>query len=86
MISIRKEQNAFHPNAEQKILNLGNELFGLVRSSEEQTIAFVCNLSDSPKTFEIEAELDQLDYDLISAKNIEKKELKPYQCMWLTGK
>ncbi len=86
LISIRKEQNAFHPNAEQKILNLGNELFGLVRSSEEQTIAFVCNLSDSPKTFEIEAELDQLDYDLISAKNIEKKELKPYQCMWLTGK
>lgn len=83
-ISIRKKQAAFHPNAKQEILDLGNELFGLVRTSDSQTVTLICNLTDQNISFELEEGFGELNYDLISAKNIDKKELKPYQCLWLT--
>lgn len=84
LISIRKKQTAFHPNAKQEILDLDNELFGLIRTSASQTIMLICNLSDQNKSFELREGYEEVNYDLISEKNIDKKELKPYQCLWLT--
>lgn len=85
LISIRKKQTAFHPNAKQEILDLDNELFGLIRTSASQTIVLICNLTDQNKCFELREGYEEVNYDLISEKNIDKKELlKPYQCLWLT--
>lgn len=83
LISIRKKQTAFHPNAKQEILDLDNELFGLIRTSASQTIVLICNLTDQNKSFELKEGYEEVNYDLISEKNIDKKELKPYQCLWL---
>jgi sucrose phosphorylase len=84
LILLRKKQAAFHPNAEQEILDLGKELFAIVRRSPQQTIAFVANLSATKTTFELPADLTELSHDLISNSRINKMELEPYQCYWLT--
>ena len=84
LISIRKKQAAFHPNAKQEILELGNELFGLLRTSDSQTIVLVCNLTNQTRSFELGKVFDEMNYDLITGKSFNKKELAPYQCVWLT--
>lgn len=53
LISLRKKQPSFHPNAKQEILNLGIELFGLVRESESQTIVLVANLTDQTVSYKL---------------------------------
>lgn len=84
-ISIRKQQTAFHPNAKQEILYLGNELFGLVRKSEKQTIVLIANLTSENKLFELPDGLG-FNFDLISNSEKTDKELQPYQCIWLSSK
>ena len=83
MISIRKEQPAFHPNAKQKILELGNDLFGMVRESENQTIVVVVNLTDHEKVFKLPVGFEGFKFDLISEEQIIHNDLQPYQYMWL---
>ncbi len=81
LIVLRKKQPAFHPNATQKIVDLGNELFGLVRESEEQTIVLIANLTPEIRTAELP---EGFSIDLISNSEVTSKELQPYQCLWLT--
>lgn len=83
LIGIRKEQKAFHPNARQEILDLGKELFGLVRNSEGQTLVVVANLTDQEKIFELSLSYSAFNYDLISQQRMLDNKLKPYQCVWL---
>lgn len=80
-ISLRKQQAAFHPNAKQEILDLGSEVFALVRESQEQKIILVTNLTSGVKTVEVP---EGFNFDLISNTKISSKELQPYQCLWLT--
>lgn len=83
LIKIRKQQKAFHPNAKQKILELGDELFGLVRESEEQTLILLTNLTDHENAFELSPLYSVFNYDLISQQRIQNNRLKPYQSVWL---
>ena len=80
LIKIRKAQPAFHPNAGQKILDLGKELFGLIRKSEDQTILLIVNLSAENKTID---RPEAFSFDLITNTEIRSNEVKPYQCLWL---
>ncbi|WP_346860514.1 alpha-amylase family glycosyl hydrolase [uncultured Draconibacterium sp.] len=84
LITLRKKQAAFHPNAKQEIIDLGKEVFAMVRRSPEQTIVVVVNLSASKTAFELPADLTELNHDLISDSKINKRELKAYQCCWFT--
>ena len=86
LISIRKKQKAFHPNAEQKILNLGDKLFGLVRASQnlEQTIVLIVNLTSEKQSFKLPENFKNYTFDIIQNGKIKKNELHPYQCLWLT--
>jgi glycosidase len=90
----RASAPAFHPNASQEVLDLGNEVFGLVRSStdEQQSIVCLYNFSSHPKS---PKPLDKIKHwfpacqakDLISGGEIDwaGKELvlRPYQALWL---
>ncbi|WP_167618052.1 alpha-amylase family glycosyl hydrolase [Maribellus sediminis] len=82
LISLRKQQSAFHPNAEQEILDMGSNLFGLIRKCKDQSILCVVNLSAEIKSAEWP---DEYSFDLITGSEIQAKELAPYQCLWLTG-
>ncbi len=87
LISIRKKQKAFHPNAGQEILNFGNQLLSLVRTSknEEQQILVLANLTDENQSFILPQKFGNYNYDLIQNKIIAQQTLKPYQCFWLTN-
>ena len=82
-ILLRKKQEAFHPNAKQEILDLGKEIFGLVRESKDQKIMLLVNLTAERRKFDIPK---QYTFDLISNAKITTGELAPYQCLWLVRK
>lgn len=94
LISIRKRQKAFHPNATQFTLQLGNDVFGLWRQSidRKQSIFCINNISSETVTVSLsEVNLISTDawFDLITDTPIESStgelELKPYQSVWISN-
>lgn len=95
LIRIRSQQPAFHPNATQFTLHLGDQIFGFWRQSinREQSIFCIHNISDQKVTIALSSiNLISTDnwFDLISNLCIEDMHqdllLEPYQSIWLTNK
>nr|WP_237742322.1 sugar phosphorylase [Gayadomonas joobiniege] len=94
LISIRKKQPAFHPNAVQFTLQLGDQLLGFWRQSQnrKQSIFCIFNVSDQPQSIPL-AEINLIDtddwHDLLSDIKFSDMqgylELAPYQPIWLTN-
>ena len=89
MIKTRRNQEAFHPNADFEILDLGPQLFAIKRSAANQTICAVANVSAA----RVEASLPSrgtggMMKDLISGEMVDPNsfDLKPYQYLWLEAK
>lgn len=93
-LRIRSKQPAFHPNATQFTMPLGDRVFGVWRQSldRSQSIFALHNVSDQP------IELSQLSmnliederwFDLLSGDAIDMDHkavvLAPYQCRWITN-
>ncbi len=79
-IRIRSKHKAFHPEGEQKILNLGKELFALERISPDKKERILCvhNVSDK------EVVAKGKGKDLISGRRYSGKiKVEPYQFLWL---
>ena len=94
LIHIRRKQPAFHPNATQYTLHLGDQLFAFWRQSPDrrQSIFAINNISDTPQPLAMsDLNLIELDTwtDLISGQRFEDThqtvELAPYQTFWLTN-
>lgn len=94
LIRIRRRQPAFHPNATQYTLHLGERLFGFWRQSarREQSVFAVHNLSPRRQLLSLSSlNLVSTDpwHDLISGQPIEELQgkiaLAPYQSLWLTN-
>jgi sucrose phosphorylase len=95
LLAVRTKQSAFHPNATQFTLHLGDNIFGFWRQSpkRDQSIFCIHNVSDKSITIPLNAiNLIQMDswIDLISGtkySDVEKEiVLAPYQFVWLTNK
>ena len=95
IISIRKKQPAFHPNATQFTLQLEDDFFGIWRQSidRSQSIFCVSNLTNSIKKISLlNVNLISTNdwFDIISKKKIKNLKgniiLKPYQTYWLTNR
>lgn len=94
LIALRVQQPAFHPNATQFTLHLGDNLFGFWRQSidRRQSIFCINNISDEPVNLLL-SDLNLIGthewYDLISDQQYldlhETVELKPYQSLWMTN-
>ena len=83
LIKLRKKQTAFHPNAQQEILDFGNDFFAIKRISQNQTILVIINLCDEEKEIEIP---EEFSFDLILDSEFTLNKLKAYQCLWLAKK
>jgi sucrose phosphorylase len=86
LIKTRKEQPAFHPNAEFEILEMGPQVFAIRRSSDDQTVYALTNISSS----EAQVSIPKIDAaktmtDLHSGESFKPDNitLKPYQYVWL---
>jgi sucrose phosphorylase len=93
LLSIRQRQLAFHPNATQFTLHLGNQLFGFWRQSSDrrQSIFCISNISAQPQQLNLtEINLIELDNwsDLISGEDCNGPFmlLEPYRTVWITNR
>lgn len=95
LITIRRKQSAFHPNATQFTLHLGLKLFGFWRQSmrRDQSIFCIHNISDEVQQVALsDINLIGTDrwHDLIAGTAIEDLSgaitLKPYQSVWLSNR
>lgn len=87
LISIRNQQKAFHPDAQQEIFDLGENLFGLIRSyNEEYKIVLIANLTNKISIYKLPIEYKSFTVDLLSGLDLKDCLLKPYQCVWLAEK
>ena len=94
IIKIRRQQEAFHPNATQYTLQLKPELFGFWRQSigRDQSIFSVHNLTSQAQRLgmrDINLTVTDPWFDLISGLKIEEGmseiTLAPYQSVWITN-
>jgi sucrose phosphorylase len=94
LLTIRREQRAFHPNATQFTLHLGDALFGFWRQSNNRTQNIFCvfNISDEKQELHL-SELNLSEFtrwvDLISGAELSDLRgtitLDPYQALWLSN-
>jgi len=95
LLSIRKAQSAFHPNATQFTLQLCPEIFGYWRQSidRKQSIFCISNISKEEQTIRLsdinligtDVWIDLLSQQAITSDLIDVV-LKPYQSMWISNK
>ncbi|WP_370980334.1 alpha-amylase family glycosyl hydrolase [Agaribacterium sp. ZY112] len=95
LLGIRCQQPAFHPNATQFTLHLGDQIFAFWRQSlkRDQSIFCIHNISDEKLSIPLSSiNLIQLDqwYDLVSGKPFNDLQqdlvLAPYGFVWLSNK
>ncbi|RTE64730.1 alpha-amylase [Amphritea opalescens] len=94
LIAIRIQQKAFHPNATQFTLHLGEQLFGFWRQSIDRTQNIFClnNISAEPASLSL-SDLNLISTqdwsDLLSGQHYEDLQgailLAPYQSVWLSN-
>ena len=99
LLKIRRRQSAFHPNATQFTLHLGDQLFGFWRQSldRQQSIFCISNISDQVQTLSFAA-INLIDneqwQDLITGQpcSVEIHDsgeqginMQPYQTVWITN-
>ncbi|MEL7112158.1 MAG: alpha-amylase, partial [Pseudomonadota bacterium] len=92
---IRRAQKAFHPNATQFTMQLGDKIFGFWRQNLErdQSIFAIHNISDqkvgvparSLNLISGESWVDLLTGDVIEPLG-EEIHFAPYQCRWITNR
>ena len=94
LISIRKAQPAFHPNATQFTLNLDTNIFSVWRQSRDRKQSIFALTNVSSKTVKLNTNLinlidDEQWFDLLSPneKIIDGQfiKLNPYQTVWITN-
>ena len=95
LIEIRRQQPAFHPNATQFTLQMGQQVFGFWRQSMDrrQSIFCIFNISDQVQTMRLsDINLIATDSwrDLISGQVFDSTEqelsLQPYQSVWISNR
>ena len=94
LIRVRKAQPAFHPNATQFTLQLGNQIFGYWRQSldRKQSVFCISNISDEEQSVLLsDINLIGTDnwIDLITRQEIALSssflQMKPYQTLWISN-
>lgn len=94
LINIRSQQPAFHPNATQFTMHLGDQLFGFWRQSmdRKQSVFCISNISTEAREITLsDINLIGTDdwVDLISRQEFHEQSetlvLKPYQTVWISN-
>jgi sucrose phosphorylase len=95
LIHLRKRQSAFHPNATQFTLHLGDQVFAFWRQSVDRRQNIFClnNISGEQLVIPlVSVNLSSTEdwFDLISGAELEVDALEvtlaPYQCVWLVNR
>jgi sucrose phosphorylase len=94
LIAIRIKHSAFHPNATQYTLHLGEGIFAFWRQSRKREQSIFCIYNISSEVIQLQLRSINLVetqrwMDLISGQAIDdlraSMELQPYQCLWIVN-
>ncbi len=95
LIGVRAKQPAFHPNATQFTLHLGDKVFGIWRQSQDrrQSIFAVNNITNQPQRISL-SDLNLIDTDrwqnLLAGMPVDNIRgelvLAPYQSAWISNR
>ncbi len=87
LISIKKKNKAFHPNAKRESLNLGKKIFCFKRTSldKKQIIYNITNLSSKYQKLKFDNKFSKYKNLLDKTCMSQKSELKPFETLWLTN-
>ncbi|MYM63146.1 sugar phosphorylase [Pseudomaricurvus sp. HS19] len=94
LLSIRGRQRAFHPNATQFTLHLGDGIFGFWRQSADrrQSIFCISNITDEIQPLQLsDINLIVTDqwFDLVTGDALPEQDvilqLQPYQTLWISN-
>ncbi len=98
LIYHRIRQKAFHPNADQRVLDLSERVFSVLRTSvdRKEKILALINITDQNVNLQIDLEslsiAGQSWFDILTKRNFESDknrldiELDPYEIIWLKQK
>ena len=99
LIEIRSRQRAFHPNSPQKILNISDDLFVVLRYTQDQNEMILTLTNVTSKRVKVKMNLLEWGilgnyhwHDLIGRKSYETKNhileltLQPYDVFWLKAR
>ena len=86
MLQARKENKAFSPLAAQKVLNMGKEIFAVLRGEGEEAILCVVNVCEKAVKVNLEPAWRNAGVDLLGAAKMTddgKLDLDGFQVCWL---
>lgn len=87
LLRLRTQMKAFHPNAQQETVRLGNTgVFALLRTGadEYEKVLAVYNVTNQAQKINLSAHFSEPAYDLISKARIPaESEMTAYQMFWL---
>ena len=93
-LKIRRKHPAFHPDAAQRVLDLGDDLFAFVRTAPDgKAVTCISSFSNVRKDVRLDERIPELDNaapctDLLSSARISGENkvliLDPFQTVWLT--
>ena len=87
LISIKKQNKAFHPNAKRENLNMGKKIFCFKRTSldKKQIIYNITNLSSKYQNININNKLRNYKNLLDKSKITHRIVLQPFETIWLSN-
>jgi glucosylglycerate phosphorylase len=95
LIHARRNEAGFHPNAAQRVCDMGSAIFALERLTPDGTAHLLClhNVSEQPVTARLDLEAGAALRDLVTGADYTADaagalalELVPYQVLWLKRK
>ena len=87
LISIKRQNKAFHPNAKRENLNMGKKIFCFKRTSldKKQTIYNITNLSSKYQKLRFDYKFSKYKNLFSKTKISHKSKLKPFETLWLSN-
>ena len=96
LLRLRSQCPAFHPDAPQHVLEWGDEVFAIQRTSLDGRVRVVCCFNFTDRDIKVPAELLELRLpgnsvfrNLLDGASLEIVEgrwgLRPYECAWVTA-
>ena len=98
MVARRTREKAFHPNAAQRILQLSDNVFALVRTSIDEKEQILCITNITPREQHITVDMSTQGLTAVSWQDILSKQslsanhgilslkLSPYQVVWIKNR
>ena len=84
LLLARSSTSAFDPHGEQRVLDVGKDVFAVLRSSPDESKQVLCLQNVTSQELGIENPIKKTVRDLLTNRSVDSKiKLKPYQSVWL---